>query len=93
MSKWAKKVDVNQPEIVKFLHQVGAWIQHYHKAWKRCPDLLVGWQKSRILMELKSTDKSKMTGEQLVWHDNWKGKVYIVRTVDEAMMALNSAVR
>jgi hypothetical protein len=39
-------------------------------------------------MEVKK-EKGKLTPEQVKFHENWKGEIHIVRTVDEAIEILN----
>ena len=31
----------------------------------------------------------KLTEDQVVWHQTWRGKVYIVESVDQALNLLN----
>jgi hypothetical protein len=83
----ASKVDVNQPEIVMALRAVGASVQHLHEVGKGCPDLLVVYRKKLYLLEVKAKD-GKLTPQQEKWHQNWNGPVYVVRTIDEALVAI-----
>jgi hypothetical protein len=58
------------------------------------PDLLVGFYSSKydmffnLLFEVK-TKSGKLRTEQICWHSNWKGNVYVVRSFDEAMSIIN----
>ena len=52
------------------------------------PDMLCGRAGVNYLLEAK-TDKGKLTIDQEMWHDAWKGaKPAIVRSVDEALRAV-----
>lgn len=81
---YAKKIDRNQPEIVKALRDEGATVQILSAVGKGCPDILVGYNEVNYLMEIKMDD-GKLTEDQRVWHSTWLGKVYIVRSPREAI--------
>jgi hypothetical protein len=83
----AAKVDANQTEIVKHLRALEASVQILSTVGKGCPDLLVGYEGHNILMEVK-VKKGKLTPDQVVWHNGWRGIVIIVRTPAEAEAAL-----
>ena len=89
----AAKIDANQTEIVKALRQVGASVQSLASTGKGCPDLLVGFRGVNWLLEIKDGQKvksaRKLTDDQVVWHQTWRGKVYIVESVDQALNLLN----
>ncbi len=89
----AAKIDVNQTEIVKALRSVGASVQSLASTGKGCPDLLVGFRGVNWLLEIKDGQKvksaRKLTDDQLVWHESWRGKVYVVESVDQALNLLN----
>jgi hypothetical protein len=81
---YAKKIDINQPQIVKDLRAEGASVQILSAVGKGCPDILVGYNEVNYLMEIKYL-KGTLTDDQRVWHSTWLGKVYIVRTSQEAI--------
>ena len=85
----AAKVDANQTEIVKALRSVGASVQSLASTGKGCPDLLVGIRGENFLIEVKDGDKvksaRKLTGDQVVWHDSWRGQVSIAENIDDAL--------
>lgn len=81
---YAKKIDKNQPEIVKDLRAAGATVQILSAVGKGCPDILVGYNEVNYLMEIKFED-GKLTPDQRVWHATWLGKVYIVRNSHDAI--------
>ena len=88
----AKKVDLNQMEIVATLRKIGATVQSLASVGNGCPDLLVGFRGINYLMEVKDGDKApsaqKLTPDQVKWHLEWCGDVHIVRSVDDAFQVL-----
>ena len=70
---YARKVDVNQAEIVKTLRQAGADVHILSMVGKGMPDLMVCFNGETILMEIKRDAKAKFTAEQLKFIANWKG--------------------
>jgi len=88
----AAKIDDNQTEIVEALRQCGCSVQVLSAVGDGCPDLLIGHHRRNILMELKA-DKGTLTPPQELWHKGWSGQVAVVRSVDEAIAAINNAVK
>ena len=91
------KIDANQPEIVKALEQIGCSVQSLASTGNGCPDLLVGVHGLNILFEIKDGSKPpsarKLTPEEYIWQQNWRGQVHTVESADEAMDVLNRRVR
>ena len=83
------KADENQPAIVEALRAVGATVQHLHMIGQGCPDIVVGYQGSNYLLEIKSAD-GKLTYSEGEWHLDWQGQVAIVRTIDDALDAVGA---
>ena len=80
------KTDHNQAEIIKALRAVGATVQDLSKVGKGAPDILVGFHGCNYLMEIKNPDtKGKLNLMQRIWHQDWRGQVVVVRTVEEAL--------
>jgi len=79
-----KRVDANQPEIVAALRQIGATVQHLHEVGAGCPDILVGFRGHNLLMEIK-TRKGKLNQRERCWHDDWRGQVATVHSIDDAL--------
>lgn len=90
----AAKIDANQPEIVKALRQVGCTVQSLAATGKGCPDLLIGFRGINLLFEIKDGLKPKsarkLTPDQVIWHSEWNGKVYVVESVGRALEIINS---
>lgn len=85
----AAKVDANQAEIVHALRCIGCSVQVLSTVGKGVPDLLVGFNGMNVLMEIKDGKKPpsdrKLTADQIVWHDEWRGQVNVVESVDRAL--------
>ena len=86
LSRYAKKRDLVEPEIVEALKGFGA------KVWKldKPYDLLVGFHGRFVVLECKS-GKARLTPEQAEELDACKAgglPVYVVRSVDEALRAV-----
>jgi hypothetical protein len=88
----AAKVDANQTEIVKALRQVGASVQSLASTGKGVPDLLVGFRGKNLLLEVKDGGKvksaRKLTPDQVAWHQDWRGHVAVVESVEQAIKIL-----
>lgn len=99
MSRWARKRDVNERDIVTALRCMGASVQQLDA--KGCPDLLVGWEGVTLLMEVKqrhghSGDGNRVTASGLLpsqdeWWRTWRGlRPVVVTTAEEAVAVLRS---
>lgn len=88
----APKIDRNQPEIVKALRAVGASVQILAAVGEGCPDLAVGFQSRNYLLEVKDGElppsRRRLTDDQSDWHARWRGHAVVVRSVEEALMAI-----
>lgn len=94
----AARIDANQAEIVKALRQAGATVQSLATAGDGVPDLLVGFRRQTVLMEVKDGSKPPsardLTDDQVDWHINWRGGALVVVTsVDEALTAIGIEVQ
>ncbi len=84
------RVDANQAEIVEYIRARGATVVLMHTVGEGMPDLLVGWGRWTMLVEVK-TKTGTLTPRQKEWHAAWKGgKVYIIRSIDEAETMLRT---
>jgi len=85
----AAKIDANQPEIVQALRKAGASVQSLHTVGGGVPDLLCSLPGVSFLVEVKDGAKppsaQKLTPDQEKWHAAWKGPVFIVRDVAQAL--------
>lgn len=91
----AAKVDRNQPEIVAAARRMGCSVQHLHAVGQGCPDLLIGVNGKNLLWEIKDglqvPSKRRLTADELIWHDEWRGQVSVIESVDDAIRAINWA--
>ena len=86
----AGRVDLTQHEIVKALRSCGARVLVLSAVGKGCPDLLVGWRGENTLLECK-TGNASLTTDEKEFHATWPGKLAIVRTPEEAVLAVIGA--
>ena len=89
MSKYARRIDENQNEIVKALRDCGAYVRIISQG-DGIPDLLVGYMGYTILMEVKDGDKvpskRKLTEAEEAFFKDWRGGMLaIVNDVEEAL--------
>jgi hypothetical protein len=88
----AKRVDRNQPEIVKALRAYGCSVQHTHMMGEGFPDLIVGHRHSHRIgfMEIKDGEKvpsaRKLKKTQEKFFAEWGGfPIGLVTDVDGAL--------
>lgn len=86
------RVDDNQAEIVAALRRAGATVQSLATIGKGCPDLLVAYRQSNILIEVKDGRKPpsarKLTDDEAAWIGRWNAPVFIITSADEAVKLL-----
>ena len=90
----AAKVDDNQAEVVAALRKAGATVQTLHTIGHGCPDLLVGYRQTNLLMEVKDGAKPpsarKLTDDERDWIAAWRAPVYIVNGPIEAVAVIQT---
>jgi hypothetical protein len=86
--KYGKNVDANQKEIVQALEAIGCDVLEI--GWPL--DLLIGYRKSTLLMEVKDGSKRpserKLTDWQVTFFAEWRGQLCKVENIDEAISAV-----
>jgi Holliday junction resolvase len=84
------RTDANQAAIIRALRQAGATVCSLAAVGSGCPDLLVGWCGSNILLEVKNPAGRGMrfTPAELAFADAWRGRVYVVTDELQALEAL-----
>ena len=81
----AARIDANQPAIVKALEAIGAKVVYIKKPL----DLLVGFRKRNILLEVKNKEGfDRETKDQVAFIATWPGELHIVYTPEEAVAAV-----
>ena len=87
-----KKVDANHKAIVEGLRSLGASVQSIAAVGRGCPDLLVGWRKRNVILEVKDGQKfpsqRKLTIAEEEWQRGWRGQVNTVHSLEEAIGVL-----
>ena len=88
----AAKIDANQPDIVKALRKLGYGVQSLASVGKGVPDLLVCKGKVNVLLEVKDSkqppSKRVLTPDQIKWHREWAGRIFVVDSVEYAIEAM-----
>jgi len=83
------RIDTNQKEIVEALRKAGATVVSLASMKHGCPDLLVGYARETILVEVKRDAKAKYTPDQLEFLGKWRGgAVCRIDSIDGAMRML-----
>ena len=71
---YAKRVDKNQSAIVEEFRKLGFSVYITSHVGRGHPDIMVGYGNTHtILVEIKSSEKSKFTEAQTEFMQNWKG--------------------
>lgn len=88
----AAKRDRNHPEIVKALRDAGCRVLDLAAVGNGCPDLLV-WRGALMkFLEVKDGMKPPsarmLTADQVVFHEEWAGRVEVVVSVETALLAM-----
>jgi len=87
------RADLNQSEIVKALRSVGVTVHITNQVGNGFPDLVCGVFGKNYLIEVKNEEaRGRLTAEQEIFIDKWKGKIHIVETVDEALRVIGVEV-
>ena len=85
MARRAPRIDAVQPEIVEALRRIGCSVQSLAAVGEGCPDLLVGVAGVNFLVELKRPGPYAFTGAQKTWHQEWRGRAHVCRSIDDAL--------
>lgn len=87
------RTDLNQSKIVNALRSVGATVHITNQVGAGFPDLVVGIFGKNYLLEVKNEDtRGRLTPEQEIFINKWKGKVHVIKTIDEALRVIGVEV-
>ena len=86
----ACRVDANQQDIVDAMRRCGATVQLLNRVGDGCPDLLVGIRRVNLLVEVKTDWKQSLKDDQKKWHEEWRGQVCTIYSVEDAVNLINS---
>lgn len=88
----AARVDNNQNEIVLALRDVGASVAITSMVGSGFPDIVVGHRGRNFLFEIKDgsqpPSKRKLTPDEQEFFDTWRGTIFIVNDINEALEIL-----
>jgi Holliday junction resolvase len=89
----SSRIDSNQNEIVGILRQMGVSVAVTSMVGHGFPDLVAALQNVTVLIECKNGKKplsqQKLTKDQEKFHDEWRGHIHIVRSVEDAISLVN----
>jgi hypothetical protein len=94
LSRFARKVDDNQAGIVAALRKLGFWVWPTHALGNGAPDVIVcrPRDKAFVWLEIKDGRKPpsarKLTEDEENFHAKCPGPVYVVGSLDEALVVL-----
>lgn len=93
MRKRGRK-DSNQTPIVEALRLAGATVAITSGLGSGFPDLVVGFRAANFLLEIKDGDapmsQRRLTPDEQKWHDEWRGKVWTVMSVKDALHVITT---
>lgn len=85
----AKKIDVNQRDIVRELRSKGYSVAITSAQGQGFPDICVGYNGQNFLFEIKDPNKPpsqrKLTPDEKCFHDSWSGQIEIILTSKDAI--------
>lgn len=80
----AAKTDDNQNDIVHVFRVYGWSVQILSAVGQGCTDIVVGKWGLNIMVEIKDGSKPpsarKLTPDQIIWHDEWRGLKCVVES-------------
>jgi hypothetical protein len=104
MGRRAGRVDANQRTIVMALRKCGWSVQSLASVGCGCPDLLIGksvrtgpglTQRINLLLEIKDGSKPpsarRLTPDEAAWHDDWRGQMRVVASLEDIIDLLNQS--
>lgn len=81
----ARRTDNNHAEVIAALRGLGCSVWDTHESGHGSPDCVVYVNElATLLVEIKAA-KGRLTKDEAAWHARWRGQVYIVSSVDEAI--------
>lgn len=89
MSRFARRTDDNQAQLVATFRRIGCAVFSLASVGRGCPDLLVGCAGRNWLVEVKdgskAASKRKLTPLEAEFHAMWPGPVAVVETVEDVL--------
>lgn len=89
-----KRVDRNQPEIVKQLRQIpGVTVAHTHIVGDGFTDLVIGYKRKNYLIEVKDPNqppsKRRLTPDEEKFHREWTGQIAVAENLTDILKLIN----
>jgi hypothetical protein len=87
MTRYARRVDSTQGEVVQALRACGLWVMDCSRVGSGFPDLLVGGSalgEAIAAVEVKSRT-GKLRAQQEKWREGWPARYVVLRSADEAL--------
>lgn len=86
---FAKRIDVNQPEIVAFFRQLGFSVLVMSQLGKGAPDIACGFDGVTYFFEIKDGNKPpskrKLTPDELEFMTGWKGHYQVIDCIEDVV--------
>lgn len=87
------KVDANQQEIIAAVRKLGVTVAITSQIGKGFSDTVWGVEGINLLVEIKdgkkTPSKRKLTPSEEEFHNNWRGQIEIVSSIEEAVKLVN----
>lgn len=88
-----RKTDSNHKRIIDNCRKIPQLsVYSTHTLGKGFPDIVIGYKGKNYLIEIKDGDKpksqTKLTEDEIKFHDQWKGQVCIVYSFDDILNIL-----
>lgn len=81
--------DDNHKEIVKALVDAHVSVLDTSQLGNGAPDIVIGFRGQSILIEIKDgskpPSKRKLTDDEIVFMNGWRGRYVVINSVDEAL--------
>jgi hypothetical protein len=88
-SRRAARTDSNQTSLVKQLRQCGMSVAITSSLGDGFVDIVVGFKGQNMMCEIKDPEKPpsarKLTSEEKIFHEKWRGQIAIVETLDDVL--------
>ena len=95
-SKYHSKVDANQSLVVQQFRELGCSVRTLHTIGGGFPDIIVGKGGVNVLIEIKDGNKPaslrKLTDDEAVFHEEWRGWVAIVENFTDVLNVVQTIV-
>jgi len=84
--RYSAKTDDNHMDVVKRFREYGCSVLDASRMGKGFPDIIVGYRHVNYLIEIKDgkkpQSKQKLTPDQVVFFDTWKGQVQVINSLE-----------